>query len=109
MAIAGDGMMRALTQYHGGNSVLKNQLFLVIGFKHHGIFIEGPNAARELYAAEEVNRMLALSLRAVFRNESWIFCAGLVSMCPSPAERGLLRASSSPGWPDSRFVRATAR
>src|SRR5215468_48275 len=30
--------------------------------------------------------MLSFSLRAVLRNESWIFCAGLFSICRSPCK-----------------------
>src|SRR5882762_11669757 len=38
--------------------------------------------------------MLSFSLRAVLRNESCIFCAGLFSICRSPCQFGLSKRCS---------------
>ena len=35
--------------------VFENQLFLIVGFEHHGVLVEALNAARQLHATEEVN------------------------------------------------------
>jgi hypothetical protein len=36
--------------------VLENQLFLIIGFEHQGVFVEAFDAACEFYPAQKVNR-----------------------------------------------------
>src|SRR3954471_17894558 len=41
---------------HRGNSVLEDQLFLIVGLEHDRIFIERPDAARQLPSAHQVNR-----------------------------------------------------
>ena len=41
--------------HHGGNGMLENQLFLIVRFQHHGVFIERTNAPRKLHSAEQIN------------------------------------------------------
>ena len=60
-------MIRALTRrgsgmvsgrphrYHGRNSMLENQLFLIVGFEHERILIEALDTAGEFHAAQEID------------------------------------------------------
>ncbi len=41
--------------YDGGNRVFKDQLFLIAGFEHEGIFVEASNAAGEFNAAQQID------------------------------------------------------
>ena len=40
---------------HGGNRVLEDELFLVIGFQHQSKFVETLDFARQFHAAHEVD------------------------------------------------------
>src|SRR5437773_1823998 len=65
--------------------------------------------------------MFALSFRAVLRNESWMFCAGLFSICPSPnrrkdveliravAQRGKIHAAYHTAFPQGFQLEALGR
>src|SRR5437016_11864147 len=48
-------MVAPLGHNHRGDSVLEDKLFLVIGFEHHGVFVERANAARQLDSSEQIN------------------------------------------------------
>ena len=40
---------------HGGNGVLEDQLFLIVGLKHDGILVERTNASGQLDAAQQID------------------------------------------------------
>ena len=40
--------------HHRGNSVLENQLFLIVRFQHHGVFVEALDLSGKLDAAHQV-------------------------------------------------------
>ena len=42
--------------YDRGDGVLENQLFLIIGFEHHGVLIKTLNSTGKLHSTHEVNR-----------------------------------------------------
>src|SRR5258708_5648118 len=56
--LAGPGCVRVgrLHDDYGGDGVLENQLLLVIGFEDQRVLIEALDAARKLYAAEQIQR-----------------------------------------------------
>src|SRR5260370_28441751 len=48
-------MVAALGHDHSRNSVFEDELFLVVGFHHNRILVEGPYAAREFDPAQEID------------------------------------------------------
>jgi hypothetical protein len=52
---AGFDVMTALGHDYRRNSMLENELFLIVGFQDYRILIKGPNAAREFHATEQIN------------------------------------------------------
>src|SRR5262249_32603115 len=52
----------ALHQHQCGNSVLKDELLLIIRLQNYGVLVERPNPARKLYTTQQVDCDLRLVL-----------------------------------------------
>src|SRR5579862_2425657 len=61
------GRVKGLGNDDRGDSVLKNQLLLVVRLEHNRIFVEAFDAARKLYAAHQVNRQEDLVLPCIIQ------------------------------------------
>jgi hypothetical protein len=44
------------SHHHRGDGVLEDELLLTVRLQYHGVLVEGADAARQLYATQQVNR-----------------------------------------------------
>jgi hypothetical protein len=60
-------MMRAPGSDDGGNRVLEDELFLIIGLEHERVFIEALDSPRKFHAAEEIDGNQSLFLARIIQ------------------------------------------
>ena len=57
--------MERFGDYNRGDGVFENQLLLVIGLEHNGIFVEALDAAGKLYATHQIDGQEGLVLPCI--------------------------------------------
>jgi hypothetical protein len=70
--------------YDRGNSVLENQLLLIVGFEHERILIETLDAAGEFHAAQEINSNHSLFFTRIIEKTVLYVLRWFVHLDPCP-------------------------
>src|SRR5579864_8055218 len=92
-AFAGTLGMHHLAHHHGGNGVFKDQLLLVVCLEHDRILVEGPNTARQLHSAQQINS-----------NERFVFTSGVQKRILNVLRRLVVHRRSPLVWGEQSWA-----